>query len=83
MYIIPVYIIPLSPGDDQQPTPYAEVTFRRQLLYPRTPSSHQSLGPVRARITHPLLKTSNGPENHYSRPVRPPLPERPHRALVM
>ena len=51
MYIIPVYIIPLSPGDDQQPTPYAEVTFRRQLLYPRTPSSHRSLGPVRARIT--------------------------------
>ena len=50
MYIIPVYITPLSPGDDQQPTPYAEVTFRRQLLDPRTPSSHQSLGPVRARI---------------------------------
>ena len=39
------------PGDDQQPTPYAEVTFRRQLHYPRIPSSHQSLGPVRARIT--------------------------------
>ena len=46
MYIIPVYI---SPGDDQQPTPYAEVTFRRQLLYPRIPSSRQSLGQVRAR----------------------------------
>ncbi len=35
--------------DDQQPTPYAEVTFRRQLLYPRIPSSRQSLGQVRAR----------------------------------